>query len=115
MTNMNELQQALADKRASSILKRGGINTQMPISAIELADGSRLSVQASSSHYCHPREDSLKQYDSFEVWCWESFPFLGDTLKKLVDARHEDDDGPLGWVSAEDVLAIVNEHGGLSK
>jgi len=115
MTNMDELQQALASKRSASTFKLVGEITQMPIPMIKLADGSQLSVQASASHYCHPREDGLKTYGSFEVWCWDNFSFLGETLSSLLDKRPEGADGPLGWVSAEDVLSIINEHGGLAE
>lgn len=48
---------------------------------ISCEDGTRLSIQASSSHYCLPREDWLDKYDSYEMVILDNYD-LKELLKK---------------------------------
>ena len=57
------------------------------------ADGTIISVQASSGHYCSPRADNPdKGYGSVEI---------------LIN-----DGEPEGWVQAAQVMELIAEHGG---
>ena len=57
------------------------------------ADGTIISVQASSGHYCSPRSDNPdKGYGSVEI--------------RIGDGE------PEGWIPAGRVMEIIAEHGG---
>ena len=57
------------------------------------ADGTIISVQASSGHYCSPRADNPnKGYGSVEV--------------------RVNNGEPVGWMQPARVLELINEHGG---
>jgi hypothetical protein len=61
--------------------------------AILCADGTIISVQASSGHYCSPRTDHPdKGYGSVEI--------------------RIDDKEPLGWVPAAQLMEYIALHGG---
>lgn len=65
--------------------------------ALKLKDGSTISVQASSIHYCFPREDNPQDpYAKYEVWDF--------------DKAEE----PYGWMSVEDVIDMIMERGGIA-
>ena len=71
---------------------------------IVCADGFRLSVQASVTHYCTPR-DNIGPYFSVEVMSDGSEPLLGTPGKY--------DDGITGWIPARTVLSVIFKHGGI--
>lgn len=56
-------------------------------------DGTEYSVQASSRHYCSPKEDFAPEYRSVEV---------------MSDRRHE----PEGWVPVAVINRRIHRHGG---
>lgn len=62
---------------------------------IECADGYRYSVQASETHYCHPRENNLVEYAQLEV----------------LGSRHRE---PEGWVDRANINNRIKRHGGLA-
>ena len=74
------------------------------------ADGFKMSIQASSFHYCSPREDGLDNYETVEI----GFPSEREEL--LMDYA-EDGNNPTstvyGWVPVEIVDAVIRKHGGL--
>lgn len=77
-------------------------------------DGFQMSVQASRSHYCKPREtDPEGNYTHWEV----GFPSVvePDLLKYSNGVDDEDPtDTVYGWVPTEVVDAIIAKHGGLA-
>ena len=92
---------------------------------VELADGTSISVQASSGHYCEPRADGLRHYTAVEVgfpadieffaeWAereWE----LGDpcpTCGEVPEAKATGYSGVAGWVPVEVVNEYIESRGG---
>ncbi len=77
---------------------------------ITCADGFSLSVQASYTHYCNPRQDGVFEYDAVEV----GFPSAVEPLLLPYAERPETPtDTVYGGVPVELVNAIVNAHGGV--
>lgn len=76
---------------------------------IECKDGFRMSVQASSMHYCTPRNDE-GPYVAFEV----GFP---SEREEALMPYAEEPDAPTetiyGWVPAHVIDEIVAKHGGV--
>ena len=74
-------------------------------------DGFDMSVQASSFHYCSPREDKRHAYTSVEV----GFP---SDEEPLLMQWVEDPDKPTetvyGYVPAAVILAVIAKHGGVA-
>lgn len=80
---------------------------------VECADGFNMSVQASSLHYCSPR-DSAGPWDKVEV----GFPTAKvDAFMPYIDGGPDDD--PLatvyGYVPLELVADAIIAHGGFAK
>lgn len=73
------------------------------------ADGFQISVQASSNHYCSPREDR-GPWSEFEL----GFP--SSTEELILDYAEEPSkptETVYGWVPARVVLDVITKHGGL--
>ena len=64
--------------------------------AIVCADGAIYSVQASSFHYCSPKEDYCENYASVEVW-------RRDKVTRVE---------PEGWVPIDRINKRIHRHGG---
>lgn len=84
------------------------------IKRIEMADGESLSVQASSSHYCEPRED-IAYWTHVEV----GYPSVSppETWSEYFDGDWDNSDGTdsvYGYVPIDLVIDFINEHGGLA-
>ena len=65
---------------------------------ILLADGTIISVQASSTHYCSPRSDAAFAYGMVEI-----------EVVKPNDPEYRHNEG---WVNAERLLSMIIKHGG---
>lgn len=76
---------------------------RMPAPELTCKDGFRLSLQASASHYCEPRNDQ-GPYDSFELLCG---------YDPLID-EYWDSEEPCSYVPLELVIELICEHGGIS-
>ncbi len=78
---------------------------------IRCADGLQFSAQASSTHYCEPRQD-------VGPWTEVEVGFPNDKVEEFMD-RAEDPENPTetvyGWVSVEVIEAVVEKHGGLAE
>lgn len=75
------------------------------------ADGFEMSVQASANHYCHPREDWLYAYQSFEV----GFPSAPDSrLTPYAEDPESLTDTVYGRVPVQTIVDVINAHGGLA-
>ena len=75
-------------------------------------DGFNVSIQASSSHYCEPREDNLPEYTEVEL----GYPSMVDALIK--DYAEDPDDlcnTVYGHVPIELVDELLAKHGGLKE
>lgn len=74
---------------------------------VHCKDGFTMSVQASESHYCEPRELLADgDYTKWEV----GFPSEDDT--ELLPYSQNDDD-IFSWVPTDVVNAIIAKHGGI--
>lgn len=75
-------------------------------------NGLTMSVQASSDHYCSPRQDSLSHYDSVEV----GYPSRKvDALMEYAERPETPTETVYGWVPVDVINKIVDENGGLSE
>jgi hypothetical protein len=74
------------------------------------ADGFSMSVQASETHYCSPREDGAEKYTAVEV----GYPCLPEPLLTYLA---EDQDAPTmtvyPFVPAQLVALVIAKHGGM--
>ena len=76
---------------------------------IVCVDGAEISVQASHSHYCSPRND----YGSWsKVEC--GFPSIAplDTWEEYAEDWDTPCDTVYGWIPVELVREFIKEHGG---
>jgi len=78
---------------------------------IKCVDGFSLSVQASRTHYCRPREDE-GPYSAVEVG------YTSERVESFIPFA-EDADNPLdtiyGWVPIELVEEAIESHGGMKE
>ena len=74
------------------------------------ADGFSMSVQASETHYCSPREDGAEKYTAVEV----GYP---NPPEPLLMYLAEDQDKPTmtvyPFVPAQLVALVIAKHGGM--
>ena len=74
------------------------------------SDGFEISIQASEFHYCHPRENYMRYYLSYEL----GFP---NREEPLIMNWAEEADKPLktvyGYVPTEIVQEMLDNHGGI--
>lgn len=80
------------------------------VRSIRCADGLTLSVQASNTHYCTPR-------DGVGPWVAVEVGFPSQPVAELLEYAEEPErptDTVYGWVPVEVVEAVVNAHGGLA-
>lgn len=71
-------------------------------------DGTEYSIQASSNHYCSPREDGLEVYEEFEIGNISDW-ITGDL------GYYMNSDEVCGNVPIEVIKEIIKAHGGLDK
>lgn len=73
------------------------------------ADGFVVSIQASSGHYCTPREDRAWPYA-----CWElGFPTEAhEEIATYAEDKDRLTGTVYGWVPSSNVLLVINKHGG---
>lgn len=72
-----------------------------------------VSIQASSNHYCTPREDGLCswQYSSFEVAIFDKEEWVTSKFIENADMRRclEDVDDVSGWTSRETIEQLLED------
>jgi hypothetical protein len=76
---------------------------------VKCADGLEFSAQASSTHYCTPR-------DSVGPWVAVEIGFPTERVEEFMEyAENPDDptDTVYGYVPVEVVEAVINNHGGI--
>lgn len=94
-----------ADSARRSMLK----DMLRQVRPIKCADGLELSVQASTTHYCSPR-------DSAGPWTAVEVGFPTERVEELMEYADNPDDPTqtvYGWVPVEVIEAIVEKHGGI--
>ena len=73
-------------------------------------DGFSVSIQASQTNYCSPREDNPKAYTELEL----GFPSRGDNIIKQYAENERDLTGTVyGYVPVADVYLLLTAHGGV--
>lgn len=81
---------------------------------LELADGTTLSIQASATHYCEPRETTesanYNWYESFEI----GFP--SNVIEEILEYAEQPEtptDTVYGWVPKEVIRQVIESRGGV--
>lgn len=97
---VEKLQQHLATPRS----RRSGFEYKEQALKVECADGTTLSVQASRTHYCTPR-DNVGPYTEVEVWLCSADP------SEFFDYDNND---PSAYVPIGKVAAFIDAHGGFA-
>lgn len=96
----------LSDSARRSMLK----DMLRQVRPIQCADGLELSVQASTTHYCSPR-DSVGPWTAVEV----GFPTERvEELMEYAENPNDPTDTVYGWVPVAVIEAIVEKHGGIA-
>jgi hypothetical protein len=84
---------------------------KMKYKRIECKDGFSMSVQASETVYCDPRDD-VGPYTHVEC----GFPSeYEELIIAYAEARHEPTKTVYGWVPVGIVTTVIAKHGGLIK
>lgn len=101
--NINEI---LEDRDTVHPMIMGITTVRKPITC---ADGFQFSVQASSGHYCTPRDD-IGPWTHLEV----GYPSeREETLMPFAEDADNPTETVYGWVPAEVIDAIIEKHGGI--
>ena len=72
-------------------------------------DGFNMSVQASRTHYCNPRDD-VGPYTHVEVGFPSSYDFY---LSQYAEDPGEPTGTVYGWVPADTIIMCIDAHGGM--
>ena len=104
MTTLNKLQAMLM---APEVEYRPGFFFKKILPSIVCADGTKLSVQASETHYSSPR-DNHGPYTEVEVWCIKC-----DNEVEVLEFEYSEED-PSGYVDINSVVAYIDRHGGIA-
>ena len=72
-------------------------------------DGYSISVQASAFHYCYPRLNGAKNYESVEL----GFPSMEDELINEYAEGLDYTETVYGYVPIEIVEKLIEKHGGI--
>lgn len=79
---------------------------------LTLNDGTTMSVQASSSHYCSPRVDNAISYSEVEI----GFPSKKiSLLMPYAEDKTKPTDTVYGWVPAAVLASVIKNAGGIKK
>jgi len=73
---------------------------------VVLNNGETISIQASDSHFCKPRQSGLNvSYSEVEV-----YPNLANTLR-----GYDQGGGVLGWVNVDELEELIEFKGGINE
>jgi hypothetical protein len=93
----------------AKVVQYAGWSSRRPVRALVCADGFEISVQASDTHYCTPRDNYGPWY---EVEC--GFPTQPvPSLAEWKDGDGDDTRAVFGYVPVRTVAALLLEHGGI--
>ncbi len=101
---MSKIVQHLYDRVAYTMSEDGIVRKRF--GRIECVDGFSMSVQASSTHYCSPREDDAD-------WCRVEVGFPSSPEPLLLPYASSSD--VYGYVPVEVVDAVIDSHGGIKE
>jgi|TARA_Y100000310_G_scaffold340880_1_gene438155 hypothetical protein len=77
---------------------------------VTCADGFRISIQASETHYCTPRIDGAERYTEVEV----GFPSEAEAcLMPYAEMAEAPTETVYGWVPVSIVSLLLAKHGGI--
>ena len=101
-----------ANKKQAMLKFKDLIFTNKPLGGVGahvvFENGMTVSVQASKTNYCSPREDRYHEndYASFEIAVWDE---VGNwrTKEFIGDPKH--DDGVAGWQSREQIDEVLRK------
>lgn len=75
-------------------------------------DGFTVSIQASRTHYCSPRTDDARAYESFEI----GFPSgQDDVIHSYAEDQNDPTNTVYGWVPVEVIETLIEKHGGIKE
>ncbi len=81
--------------------------------SIVCKDGFKMSVQASKTHYCEPRDD-IGPYRAVEVGYPSSYDhLLMEYIDSYIDRDLEPTNAVYGWVPVHVIQMIIDAHGGM--
>lgn len=100
----------LQEHLAGHIVELCGCEFKRPVESVICADGTSLSVQASSSHWCLPRED-VGPYTHVEVWRIRKGT---EQLAEISEFEYSMEE-PSGCVPIESVILFIANHGGFKE
>ena len=78
--------------------------------SVKCVDGFTISVQASSGHYCQPRETGAYEYHMVECGYPSQVP---DFILEYAEDSERPTDTVYGYVPVELVNKLINSHGGV--
>lgn len=108
MTTLEALQEMLCDPARRR--EYGGYNNLALCKGVQCVDGLKMSVQASRTHYCAPRED-------YGPWFKVEVGFPNQKVDELLHYAEDPDrptDTVYGYVPIEIVASVIDAHGGLA-
>ena len=76
---------------------------------IVCADGFSMSVQASRTHYCTPKDD-VGPYTHVELGYPSSYDYY---LNEYAEEPSRPTDTVYGWVPADTIVMCIDAHGGM--
>lgn len=84
--------------------------------SLVLADGTKLSIQASAFHYSLPRQDNLSAYSSYEVAIIDPEGGLkyDPDAPFAANADMQENGCVYGYVLPEYIVEYINNRGGLA-
>lgn len=84
---------------------------------IIFADGSKVSIQASETHYCNPRINKAQGYSAVELGCYHSRKGMPDFLEEYEEGYGMEDyhfgGGVFPYVPTAVIMQLILHHGGI--
>jgi hypothetical protein len=88
----------------------------MELGYLKLKDGEVISVQASSFHYCIPRENGAEKYSHVEVASFGNpLPELAEYSEGIADPSDPEAIWVYPYTPAEKVEGLIASRGGLAE
>jgi len=100
----------LQEHLVGSIVEVCGCSFKRPVNAVVCNDGTSLSVQASSCHWCEPRED-VGPYSQVEVWCIRKG---SESVAEVSEFEYSEEE-PSAYVPIENVVLFIANRGGFKE
>lgn len=89
---------------------QGGMYFQRPRPVVKCKSGLELSIQASASHYCHPRVDGAEFYTAVEI----GFPpYRIGMLMDFAEDKEKPEETVYAYTPTDVVNTLIDAHGGI--